>query len=110
MADEKEVIPTNFAVLAFHICGYKNEREGQRIEVRGPDDVVRHFGPGTVSQTIEDILRQHGLTGADVINISADMTNLRDVGSWDFWMFCRNPKSTTDAFRRQQEVENATRF
>lgn len=108
MTQSSEKIPTNFAVLSFHIQGYKTEREGQKIQIIGPDDVTRHFGPQTVSQTIEDILRQHDLCGADIISISGDMTGQRDIGSWDFWMFCRNPNSTIDALRRSQREQNAS--
>lgn len=80
-----------YQVLSFHIKAFKNERDGVRVDVRGPDDMYEHIGPNTISQTIEEILMKHNLTADDIININADYTKERDIGSWDFWMFCRNP-------------------
>ena len=90
-------IKTRYQVLSFHIKGYKTERNGERVEVIGPDDVVQHFGPGTISMTIENIMQDYNLAAEDIINITADYTNMRDVGSWDFWMFCRNPNRNPKA-------------
>ena len=95
MSDDKNDAPKSiYQVLSFHISSYKTERCGTRVNVNGgPDDVYEHIGPNTVSHTIEEILRANGLTNADIISITGDMTGKRDTGSWDFWMFCRNPSA-----------------
>ena len=92
-----ETAPKTQQVLSFHILGYKTERDGKKLCHPGADDVFVHQGQGSISATIDQILTANGLTGADVISISADSgygkTSVRDVGSWDFWLFCRNPKA-----------------
>jgi hypothetical protein len=88
------VEPTrDLMVLSFHIKGYKTERDGIQVRVMGADDVYIHHAGATssISLTINNILVGNKLTAADVISISGDVTGMRDAGSWDFWMFCRNP-------------------
>jgi hypothetical protein len=98
MSNEIKNAPKSiYQVLSFHISSYKTERDGVRVNVNGgADDVYEHIGPNTVSHTIEEILRSNGLTQADVISITGNMTGKRDTGSWDFWMFCRNPSARKD--------------
>ncbi len=82
-------------ILTFHIKGWKTERDGKTLDgVDGTDTVYVHEGEGSVADTIEQVLRFNGLTATDVISISADCpTAHRDLGSWDFWLFCRNPNA-----------------
>lgn len=94
MSDDNNDVPKSICqVLSFHIKSYKTERDGEPLEIIGADDVFSHNRSDiqTISLTIEEILRTHGLTNADIISITGDATGKRDTGSWDFWMFCRNP-------------------
>lgn len=79
-------------VLAFHIKGWKTERDGVEIKLPTPDDIQGHNVDGSISSTIEHILKHEGLDQSHVISITGQqITQHRDIGSWDFWMFCRNP-------------------
>lgn len=96
MPDNDNDVPKNICqILSFHIKSYKTERDGVPLEIMGADDVFSHNQSEvqTISLTIEEILRTHDLTQADVISVTGEMTGKRDTGSWDFWMFCRNPKA-----------------
>ncbi len=91
-----ETAPNTQQVLTFHIEGFKTERDGKKLSLPAADDVYAHNGPGTMSSTIDQILTAHGLTHADIISITShkpDNISHHSVGSWMFWMFCRNPKA-----------------
>lgn len=83
--------PPTKMVLAYHISSYKTERDGVSINLSTADDAYAHNEAGAVSDTINKLLRHEGLNQSHVISITGEMTGTRDGGSWDFWMFCRNP-------------------
>lgn len=87
---------SNLPVFSFHIKGWKTERDGTPMNVPGADSTFAHFGEGTISETIAKVLCAASLGPEHIISITADMTGKGDTGSWDFWMFCRNPGSATE--------------
>lgn len=80
-------------VVAFHIYGYKNEREGVKIEMDGiADDCFFHSeAHNSIANTIARILKKYELSATDIISISVERDLNRDTGSNNFWMFVRNP-------------------
>lgn len=94
MPDKNSELP-QLPILSFRIDGYKNERDGRQVDNNGADDVYSHNGPAGVSVTIANLLADNNLTAADVINVTATTSYGkvagRDCGSWEFWVFCRNP-------------------
>lgn len=83
------------AILSFHIQCWKAERDGDQLGLSGADDAFAHPG---VSKTIEKVLKKHGLEVKDIISITSGVAPNRDLGSWDFWLFCRNPYNPLDAY------------
>ncbi len=89
-------VPNDQQVLSFLIHGFKTERDGKKLNLPIADDVLAHTGPGTLSDTISQILKANGLTGADIISVTShkpDNISHSSVGSWDFWLFCSNPNA-----------------
>lgn len=87
------MVEKNYAVLSFHIKSYKTEREGKGVIITSADSVYEHNTGNSVSDIIEHILLKYNLYAEDLLNVSADFVGNRDIGSWDFWLFFRNPKA-----------------
>ncbi len=74
---------------AYRIAMYKNERDNVRMDINV--DANDAYSDQRVAVAINTLLAAEGLTDADVISVTADYTNMRDRGSWDIYIFTRDP-------------------